>query len=185
MDVKLEEKLQAYYVRESRDRLDLHGKRISEDILLFPDEACLGFFIDSLDEHASASKWVHRIADVGDQEGNHNPLEYVRDHVIPYLKRDIPPRTGYFCESIFTTMEKLFALAARQTNYWNDYSMMDPEDEDGTHLATHLTTSSHRLYNPKYNEDVDRLAKEMQQGMHMNTWQNFCFIVRMYIFACM
>ena len=168
MEKVLEEKLAKYYQREETDRRDIRGKHISEDILVYPDTCCLGLFLETLNT-SSPMDWGKEIGSLGDEEGNHNDLEYMRDHIMPYLQWDIPRETSYNV-AIFETMDKVIRMAVRRTNYWGQY------DEEAS-------MSPSPLYNPTYNEDVKRLSQELSDLLHSYTWKDFCFAVKMYIFT--
>ena len=68
-------------------------------------------------------------------------------------------------------MEKLIKLAAKQTNYWNDYAKENENEGE------------HPLYNPHYEAQTNVLIEQL--GSQFRTWEDVCFAVRMYLFAMM
>jgi hypothetical protein len=130
-------KLVAYYEKEAATRLDIDGNHISEDILLYEYTRNLEFMLTYLDD---PSAWGKYVTATGDEEGNHNELEYTRDHVMPYLIRDLPEK---FTPTL-KIMAALVAKAARQTNYWGDSERKIPF-----------------LYNPYYDEETEALCRQL------------------------
>ena len=116
----------------------------------------------------TASDWGREIAEMGSQEGNHNQLEYFGLHIMPYVKEDVGSSSNLWG---FETMEKLIKLAAKQTNYWNDYAKENENEGE------------HPLYNPHYEAQTNVLIEQL--GSQFRTWEDVCFAVRMYLFAMM
>jgi len=158
--MEFEKKLDAYYILESETRLDLHGNVIDEDIYL-ADEDCygLGIFLESLDE-SSPLKCGEFIRDYADGEGNHNQMYYIRDHVMPYVKRDF---SKY--ERLFKYMTKLVKKAADRTTYWGEYDELNEED--------------HPNYNPEYIEETDLLCEKMES--YSDDWKDIRACTKAYI----
>ena len=167
-----EKKLEAYYELEGDTRRDLHDNVISEDILV-TDEDCYGLrdFLFSLD-NSSPLKCGEIIRDYGDEEGNHNQMDYMRDHLMPYLERDFSKHVGFF-----KSMTKLVKLAAARTSYWGNF------DEEYPQTTEHL-------YNPTYDEETTALCNEMES--YSKEWEELTVMptnflnkkVWMHIYIC-
>ena len=158
---EFEKKLDAYYIFESDTRRDLHGNVIDEDIYL-AEEDCygLGVFLESLDE-SSPLKCGEFIRDYGDEQGNHNQMNYIRHHVMPYVKRDI---SEY--EQLFKCMSKIVTLAADRTSYWGDFDEEYPE-------------KTQHLFYPNYIEETDLLCEKMES--FSDDWKDICACTKAYI----
>lgn len=156
-----EKKLEAYYELESESRRDLHGNVISDNIYV-ADEDCYGLcdFLSSLDE-PSPLKCGELLANTGDEEGNHNQLDYMRDHIMPYLVRDFSKHAGFF-----ESMTKLITLAADRTSYWGDFDEEEPDKE-------------YANFNANYDKETTALCEDMES--YSKEWEEICKDVKEYI----
>jgi maltose-binding protein MalE len=101
--------LSKYLDKEAATKRDVHGNKISEQIVLMDENetTCLDFFLDSLHRAPDVETWSAKIMQNYEEDEILSELMYMRDHMLPYLANDLDPK---FAE-VVATMKKAVDMA--------------------------------------------------------------------------
>jgi hypothetical protein len=169
--IPIDYRLRALARREAFTRKDiLGGKNINENIHLNntvvrhndASTGPLGNFIHELEESSGPEAWARSVQIDGDQVGNHNLLEYWRDHIIPYLRAEVPVKPLYFGRAL-GLMSRMINLAARQTNYWAYYNMVPNNIDNNNFNSQEARIRMLQHENPAYEARMISLRNEFKK----------------------